>query len=267
MQLKHRLLTIGLFVAGAAISMSLAVAAPASQPGQSSAQTQSTSASSLSPLTYERASQVSIIDNDLRTPSSSHKLFYTQEDIENMPEQEIERRPLLYWRRWANRPPHVALLCTIFFCGTIIFSELFKNAAIAARDCCRKHFWRALGLGLFLATVMLSMARLMFIDPIGTPLGILLIGLYETIAMAGVAVGFTLIAEAVLRRLRLSNKLSHRPVAYRLTLTIIATLIVGFILAIPGIGAFPPIGIRIGAWIGMLGMGGLLKTRFGTRPV
>jgi hypothetical protein len=187
-------------------------------------------------------------------------------DLDNIPEEELRKRPLLYWRRWANKPPHVVAMSLFFFVSTLVLGEVFKTTVATARQWCRKQFWRSLGRGICAVCVLLVFVRPLILSEIGIPLALLLLALVELLLIAGLAVSASLLAEALLSRASLSSRLMKRPFLYRFCLALVGAIMLGFVLAIPGVGLLPPIGIRIVALIAELGAGGLVKALFDRRP-
>jgi hypothetical protein len=211
--------------------------------------------------------------NDYSTEDSTdafplrNHLYYTKREIDTMPESELRLHPMLYWRHWANQPHPIGWVCACMFIVTSVLTECFPGVISITTDCCRRQFWKSLLRGICISTLVLLIARVCIVTEIGMPLADLLIGANQLAFLFGLAAASNLIAEAVFRRLNLRDKLSARPRLYRFILYLTGTFILGVIAAIPGVGAMPPIGIRLVSLIALLGLGGAIKTRFGARPL
>jgi len=182
-------------------------------------------------------------------------------------ENEIRHRPFLYFRRWANKPLRIVPMSFFVFVLTVILGEAIKNNLAVAREIIRRQFWRSFGTGMASVLLVLSFVRPLFISDIGSPLALLIIALVELLLLFGLSVTVSLIGETCMKRVTLAGKFAQRPLLYRLSTAAVGTIVVGLIMALPGIGILPPIGIRLVLLFCMLGSGSLLKSRFGTVPI
>jgi hypothetical protein len=180
-------------------------------------------------------------------------------------ETELQHRPFLYFRLWADRPLRVVPMAIFIFAQTLVLGYLIRDRLAVARQTIRRQFWRSLGQGFITIVVAFSFARPLFASEIGTPLAHLLIGLIELLLMTGLSTTVILIGETSLKRMGLADKFANHPKLNRLATAALGTIFVGLIVALPRIVMLPPVGIRLALLFCMLGSGGLLRSNLGTK--
>ncbi|MBX9666368.1 MAG: hypothetical protein K2X93_02070 [Candidatus Obscuribacterales bacterium] len=179
------------------------------------------------------------------------------------------RAPVMVFRRWAaerKRFVPTFLFCT--FAG-LIGTAFFSRYVAVAQECCRQQFWRCIGRSILTGVTILISVRVLDNLVITQPLSAVLIAMLEAGLIAGLSIGVSLIGE------RLSTKSGLCKIEYfgnhqRVTefvRILLGSLVIALIVQIPGIGLMPRIGIRVAVLIAILGSGGLLATKFGTRPI
>ncbi|MBX9696180.1 MAG: hypothetical protein K2Z81_27575, partial [Cyanobacteria bacterium] len=180
-----------------------------------------------------------------------------------------EQAPIVAFRLWAKSPkPFVPMLGIFIFVG-ILGNAFFASQIAVAQECCRLQFWRCLGRA-FLVGVMIGMSqRILLALKLTVPLSILLAGVVQFCLFAGLCVAITLIGERILKKTGISQIpwLSEHPRVYMFLRIVVGSLLLALIGQIPSIGRLPQIGIRLVMLVAILGAGGLLKTRFGTKPL
>jgi len=182
-------------------------------------------------------------------------------------ETEIQHRPFLYFRLWANRPLRIVPMSLFVFVMTLVLGYAMKSNFAVAHQTIRRQFWRCFGQGFITILIVLSFVRPLYASVIGTPLAQLLVGLVELLLLIGLAATVILIGETCLKRTGLADKFGSHDRLYRLSVTTLGSIFVGLIMALPGIGMLPPVGIRLVLYFCILGSGGLLRSKFGTKPL
>lgn len=184
-------------------------------------------------------------------------------ELDNIPDSELKERPLLYWRKWANKPLPVVPASIFLWFITLGASLLMPVRLSAARDACQETFWRSLAFGLLTTFIGLALARLLFISEIGVPLAVLILGCVELLFLLGFVIVATLIGERIARRFGWLR--AARPRVTSIIVCTIGVVILGCILAIPGVGRLPPLGVRLVTLLCALGIGAFVKVTFTRR--
>lgn len=188
-----------------------------------------------------------------------------EQEIAQMPEEELRQHPFLYWRKLASKRPPVVRVCVILFLAALMLAQTFASRVEMARACCKRYFWRCLGRGALVLLLMLLFVRPLIVSEVGIPLAMSLVAVIEFLLVCGFTISSVMIGKQILSKLRLENRLSNRPFWLLFLQLLCGTIVLGMILSIPGIGHLPPIGIRIVLWISLMGAGGLFKTRLGVQ--
>jgi hypothetical protein len=224
------------------------------------AQTNSTTTSAPSPLwektkrNYDTAQKR--YDEDFLGQKGGYHLTIDDVMAGRVSDIELQHRPFLYYRFWANRPLRVVPMAIFVFLLTLVLGYVISDRLTVARQTIRRQFWRSLGQGFITIVVALSFARPLFISEIGTPLAHLLIGLIELLLVTGLSTTVILISETCLKRMGLADKFANHPRLNRFATAALGTIFVGLIAALPRIGMLPPVGIRLALLFCMLGSGG-----------
>lgn len=184
-------------------------------------------------------------------------------------ERDLRKRPLLFWRRWAERrlPPGAAL-GFILFVNSLAYALIRSRMEVAA-GAIRAHFWRCLGRGLLAVALTVVCVRICFETTILAPLAIVLVGFLELGLIAGLAVVSFMVSTSILSKTGIERglNLTEHPVLQAVLTVAIASLFAGLILLIPGFGLMPRIGIRLIMLMCLLGFGGLIRTKLGKGDV
>lgn len=194
---------------------------------------------------------------------------------------DIRKRPMMYWRRFADRrvPPVGTFLFFTFF--NCVICLLFRKRVATASNCVRASFWKSLFLGAVFVILMGSAARLCFDSVIFAPAALLILGVVELLVLGGLAVSSFTVGSALLKKLGISlfdeneiGDLSTLSVLERLKAylhylapVILATVLVTFIALIPTIGFLPRMGTRFVMWFSVLGLGALVRTKLGRKEL
>lgn len=182
---------------------------------------------------------------------------------------DLRRRPLLYFRNWANQPlPPVQSFFFLLFV-TLLASELMPTRLERARRACASGYWKSLWYGVVACILLTASARALFTSEIGSPLGIVSLAALELFVLLGFAVSATLIGQTLLTtmHLRQTTAAVGRAWVGRLGAAFLGTLILSLIMMIPQIGPLPRIGIRLIMLLCFLGMGALFRTGMGTKEM
>jgi len=179
------------------------------------------------------------------------------------------RAPVVVFRRWAKTAkPFVPTFLILMFFG-LVGAAFFPRQINAAGECCRRSFWRCLGRAfVFGATVGITI-RILNLLVITYPLADLLVGAMQFCFVSGLVVAISLLGERIMTRTGIAKTqfMSAHPRFATFARIFIGSLVIALIVQIPGIGHLPRIGIRIALLIATLGLGGLLKTKFGREPL
>ncbi|HEY9714771.1 MAG TPA: hypothetical protein V6C72_14985 [Chroococcales cyanobacterium] len=190
-------------------------------------------------------------------------------EIEQLPREELARRPMLYWRWWSNQRPRPVLSFAILLIVSLIAVHFMPGNLAPAVQFCQSRFWRAMGSGILFSVLDLTVIRPLFITEICTPLAFLLLAVLQLLMLLGFAVVAHLLGNRVMVGLRLSKlaMFQERPGFSRSISVLCGTLILTLILLIPGIGHLPRLGARLVALLAILGMGALLRSRLGFKQL
>ncbi len=193
---------------------------------------------------------------------------------------DIRRRPMMYWRRFADRqlPPILTFLFLLFFNTTICLA--FRKRMDVASRCVSKSFWKSLFVGVIFVVLMASGARLCFDSALYTPCALLILGVVELLSLAGLAVSSRTVGLALMNKLgyktnspadltvddsaALTQKQSM--LAY-LAPVLVGTILFTLIALLPGLGPLPRLGTRFVMWFSLLGMGALVRTKLGRKEL
>ncbi len=180
-----------------------------------------------------------------------------------------EQPPMVAFRQWAKTPkPFLPSLALFIFVG-ILGNAFFASQIAVAQECCRSQFWRCLGRAILVGVMIGISQRILLLLEITVPLSVVIAGAVQLCLFAGLSVAITLIGERILKRTGLSQlpwMIDHPRVCMFLRIFVGSLLLAG-IGQIPAVGKLPQIGIRLIMLLVILGAGGLLKTRFGTKPI
>lgn len=175
--------------------------------------------------------------------------------------EERKFRPMLQWRRWADRHQRFfPALGFIAFTSTLIWS-LIPGILQAASEESRKSFWRCFGTGALMAALTMILTRSVFQTQLGWPLGILLAGLSQAAMLVGLAVAVFNLGHSVLLLAQLNkiNALSKNPAAFRVGELLVGSLLAALLLQIPPLGPVPQVGTRLLALFALLGVGSIYR--------
>lgn len=196
---------------------------------------------------------------------------------------DIRKRPMMYWRRFADRPvpPRGTFLFFVFFNSLICLA--FKKRVEVASSCVRKSFWKSLFVGFIFVILMGVAARFCFDSALFTPAALLILGIVQLLVLAGLAVSSMTVGTAILNRLGVTTmsvseaeNASHSAHSFverlkcklhYLAPVILASVLVTLISLIPTLGFLPRMGTRFVMWFCVLGLGALIRTRLGRKPL
>jgi hypothetical protein len=209
---------------------------------------------------------------DLPSPpnptSQTSVLKFAEQFQPDISKEDMRKRPLLYFRNWANTPlPPVQSFFFLLF-ATLVVSELMPTRLERARRSCASSYWRSLWCGIVASLLFVASARALLVSEIGIPLGFLSLAALELFLLIGFAISATLIGQTLLTTMRLDQTPgSSRVWVGRLGAPFLGTLLLSFVLMIPQIGLLPRIGIRLIMLLCFLGMGAWFRTGMGTKEM
>lgn len=194
---------------------------------------------------------------------------YTVPDLldQNVRTRDLRKRPIMYWREWANQPVYFGPCLLLALFATIAGNFLLPKRLEAARSYCALSFWRCFLAGLITLGLLVALARGMFDSRIGTPLAFTTLAVLELGLIMGIGVSCSLIGERLFGRLNLTDHpaLVARPVLQRILMYVAGSIVFALIMIIPGIGMLPRLGTRLAMLIALLGLGGLVRSKLGTQ--
>lgn len=183
---------------------------------------------------------------------------------------DIRKRPMMYWRRFADRKPApIATFAFLLFFNTTVCLVFRKRVKIAS-DCVRRSFWKSLGAGMIFVLVLGTAARLCFDSQLFTPLAIAILAAVQFLGVCGLAVSSRTVGEAILSKFSkkqtstMETTQSHTALTH-LAPVFLGTVVFALIVLIPGVGPLPRLGTRFLMWLGLLGLGALVRTKFGRK--
>ncbi|HEY9730444.1 MAG TPA: hypothetical protein V6C89_00940 [Drouetiella sp.] len=181
---------------------------------------------------------------------------------------DLRRRPLLYFRIWANKPlpPVLSFLFLLFI--TVVASELMPARMAVARRYCASHYWRSFWTGIVSCLLFTTLARALFVSEIGLPLAIGSMAVLQFFVLIGVTVSSTLIGQTILSIVGFKDTPAvKRQWFARLGAPLVGSLLLALLLVIPPLGVLPRIGIRLIMLLSFLGMGAWFRTEMGTKEL
>ncbi|MBS1955370.1 MAG: hypothetical protein JST89_14390 [Cyanobacteria bacterium SZAS-4] len=187
-----------------------------------------------------------------------------------MSKGDLRRRPLLYFRMWANKPlPLVPSFLFLFFI-TVVASEIMPARMYVARNYYVSHYWRSLWSGIVACLLFVTLARALFASEIGVPLAVVSLAALEFFVLIGASISTTLIGQNILSALspkRPPAPDTKRHWAKRLAAPLVGSLLLSLLLIIPPLGILPRVGIRLIMLLSFLGMGAFFRTGMGTKEM
>jgi hypothetical protein len=186
----------------------------------------------------------------------------------DFPKNDLRRRPLLYFRMWANKPlpPVLSFLFLLFI--SIVASEVMPSRMDVARRYYATHYWRSLWSGIVACLLFVTLARALFASEIGLPLAIVSLAALELFVLIGVAISSTLVGQTILS---VFSRKQAAPIKRqwfeRLAAPLLGSFLLSLLLLIPPLGILPRIGIRLIMLLSFLGMGAWFRTGMGTKDV
>ncbi len=187
-----------------------------------------------------------------------------------MSKEDLRRRPLLYFRMWANKPlPLVPSFLFLFFI-TVVASEIMPARMEVARSYYVSHYWRSLWSGIVACLLFTTSARALFASEIGVPLAVVSLAALEFFVLIGASISTTLIGQTILSVLsakRAPAPATKRHWAKRLAAPLVGSLLLSLLLIIPPLGILPRVGIRLIMLLSFLGMGAFFRTGMGTKEM
>lgn len=163
-------------------------------------------------------------------------------------------------RKWANKPkpPIAAFLFCCLLSGLAL--GFFPRLAEAAKETCRKHYWRCFGRALVTNISLFIMFRIFVDNKVTQPLAILFAGVLQFLLIAGLAISILMVGESLVGKLRLDSPgfVATRPRLKNILIIFAGALITTLFIQIPDLGKLPKPGMRIVLLIATLGEGGLL---------
>lgn len=199
------------------------------------------------------------------SPEMREKLQFLLQPDPNRPP---ERQPMRAFRSWMQSKRPFFPVFILLMLSSLTVCSFFPTHISTAQDVCRRQFWQCIGKGALVAILVATASRILMAISF-THLALVAMAFVQFIALSGLCVSISLIGTRILDKCGLSEKswmLAH-PRWAMFFAVLIGCLIVALIAQIPGLGRFPKLGMRIVMLIAILGAGGLLKTRFGTRPM
>ncbi|CAN5447608.1 hypothetical protein BH10CYA1_BH10CYA1_44620 [soil metagenome] len=218
----------------------------------------------------EESAPVSIsaatIPGETGTPSPFVAL--AQQLQPELSKEDLRRRPLLYFRIWANKPlPLVPSFFFLFFI-TVVASEIMPARMDVARRYYASHYWRSLWSGIVATLLFTTSARALFASEIGVPLAVVSLAALEFFVLVGVTISTTLIGQTILTVLSPKRApAAKRHWTKRLAAPLVGSLLLSLLLMIPPLGILPRVGIRLIMLLSFLGMGAWFRTGMGTKEM
>lgn len=181
---------------------------------------------------------------------------------------DLRRRPLLYFRIWANQPmpPVLSFLFLLFI--TVVASEIMPSRMEIARRYYANHYWRSFWTGIVASLLLTTLARALFVSEIGEPLAIGSLAVLQFFVLIGVAISSTLIGQTILSVVSPKRAPAVKQQWFaRLAAPLVGSLLLALLLVIPPLGILPRIGIRLIMLLSFLGMGAWFRTGMGTKEL
>lgn len=196
-----------------------------------------------------------------------HRLGFGRLDGE-FSKEDLRRRPLLYFRMWANKPlPLVPSFLFLLFIS-LVASEVMPARMEVARQYYTNHYWKSLWSGLISCLLFTTLARALFASEIGVPLATVSLAALQFFVLIGVAISSTLIGQTILSVFGPKQSIAvKRPWFERLAAPLVGSLLMSLLLVIPPLGILPRIGIRLIMLLSFLGMGAWFRTEMGTKEL
>jgi hypothetical protein len=196
---------------------------------------------------YEGAVELTKSSDNLSAQSSS----LTKEDIT---QEDVTRRPLFYWRSWANQKLPFGRVLGMLLMVSLTINFFIEPKILQSGLLYRKKWLRCFGLGILFFTISLISAGVLSRMGLFVPLSTLLVATVQTIGLIGLTIGAHAIGDTTLKLARLNDKLS-KPWMKTLAKFSVGCLLLSLFVLMPGRGAFPRMGTRMLALVAAAGAG------------
>jgi hypothetical protein len=196
---------------------------------------------------YEGAVELTKSSDSLSAQGSS----LTKEDIS---QEDVTRRPLFYWRSWANQKLPFGRVLGMLLMVSLMINFFIEPKILQSGLLYRKKWLRCFGLGILFFTISLISAGIMSRMGLFAPLGSLLVATVQLIGLVGLTIGAHAIGDTTLKLARLNDKLS-KPWMKTLAKFSVGCLLLSLFVLMPGRGAFPRMGTRMLALVAAAGAG------------
>jgi hypothetical protein len=177
-------------------------------------------------------------------------------DPDNIKQEDVVRRPLIYWRSWANqRLPFGRILGLLIIVSLTI--NFFIESKIQEAGLLYKQKWlRCFSVGVLFFTFGMISAGVMSRMGLFVPLSVLLVSTIQLFGLVGLTVGSHAIGDTTLRLLKLNDKFP-KPWLKTLTKFTVGCFLLSLFLLLPGGGALPRMGARMLALVAAAGAGSI----------
>jgi hypothetical protein len=200
---------------------------------------------------YEGAVELTKSSDSLSAQGTSNS---TKEDIT---QEDVTRRPLFYWRSWANQRLPFGRVLGMLLMVSLIINFFIEPKILQSGLLYRKKWLRCFGVGILFFTISLISAGVMSRMGLFAPLGALLVGTVQLIGFVGLTIGAHAIGDTTLKLTRLNDKLS-KPWLKTLAKFSVGCLLLSLFVLMPGRGAFPRMGTRMLALVAAAGAGSFI---------
>jgi hypothetical protein len=175
---------------------------------------------------------------------------------ENIKQDDVTRRPLLYWRSWANQRLPFGRVLGLLIIVSLTINFFIEPKIQEAGLIYREKWLRCFSVGILLFTSGMMSAGIMSRMGLFAPVGVLLIATIQLSGLIGLTIGSHAIGDTTLTLLNLSDKF---PKPWLKTFTKFTTgcFLLSLFLLLPGAGALPRMGARMLALVAAAGAGSI----------
>lgn len=167
------------------------------------------------------------------------------------------RYPFIYSRKALNLTWKPGFVFAIIMFMSLVLRFIAPKSLKESTEKCREGIFLCLTAAFIFTAIVMTLTKAAFYSEALSPLGLLLTGFTQLAYLIGVAVGANAVALGLIDKMGRSGRKAE---LMSLTITI---ALLSLLALIPDLGPLPRIGNRLLGILAMLGLGGLLRAKYG----
>jgi hypothetical protein len=171
-------------------------------------------------------------------------------------QEDVTRRPLLYWRSWANQRLPFGRILGLLIVVSLTINYFIEPKILEAGLIYRQKWLRCFSVGVLLFTFGMIAAGIMSRMGLFAPIGVLLVATIQLAGLIGLTIGSHAIGDTALQLTGLNEKFP-KPWLKTLSRFTIGCLLLSLFLLLPAMGTLPRMGTRMLALVAAAGAGSI----------